>query len=241
MRTLFVALLLLLSGATWGQSYLTIIIDDIGNNRDLGENALQLDGPINYAVIPHTPHSVQLAELANEKGKEVLLHMPMSNTSHSYQSIGMLHPNMDRQTFDTNVARNIAAVPHVSGVNNHMGSEMTQHYPQMRWLMQSLYSQNLYFIDSRTTPHSQGLQAARDSHIASDRRHVFLDNQTDEAYINKQLDYAVNTALESGFAVAIGHPHRSTIEVLKQRLATLANEGVTLVSTSHYLALQQAD
>lgn len=241
MRALLCSALLCLSSAVSAEAYLAIIIDDLGNSRALGEAALQLEGPVNYAVIPHTPHAVALADLAAARGKEVLLHMPMSNTNHSYQSQGMLHPDMDRRQFDATVASNLAAVPHIRGVNNHMGSEMTQHYPHMRWLMQALYGRGLYFIDSRTTVDTEGLQAARDSHISSDRRHVFLDNDTDEDYINQQLDYAVNTALESGFAIAIGHPHPSTTRVLQQRIEGLAKEGVTLVSASHYLALKQAN
>lgn len=239
-RAFACSLLLLASCASWAEAYLTIIIDDLGNSRQLGEAALDLEGPISYAVIPHTPYATHLANVAASRQKEVLLHMPMSNTQHSYHSEGMLTPNMDRASFDDNVQRNLAAVPHVVGVNNHMGSEMTKHYPQMRWLMQHLYSQALYFIDSRTTLDTEALQAARDSGVLADRRHVFLDNDTDEAYINQQLDYAINTALENGFAIAIGHPYPSTVRVLKKRLAALAEEGVTLTSTSHYLALKHA-
>ncbi len=240
MRALTLALLFSVSSASIAEAYLSIIIDDLGNSRPLGLAALALDGPVNYAVIPHTPYAQQLATLAHSKHKEVLLHMPMSNTNNSYQSEGMLLPQMSRRDFDAAVAKNLAAVPYVVGVNNHMGSEMTQHYPHMRWLMQALYQRDLYFIDSRTTANTEALQAARDSNVPSDRRHVFLDNDTDEAYINKQLDYAINTALESGFAIAIGHPHPSTVRVLKKRLAALSEEGVTLTSASHYLALRQA-
>lgn len=231
---------LLWSGFSQAESYLTIIIDDIGNNTQSGESVIALNGPVNVAIIPGTPFAKTLAEKAHQSNKEVLLHMPMSGLSKSYTTENMLQPHMARQEFEKTVADNLNAVPYVVGINNHMGSEMTQYYPQMRWLMQALYDRNMYFIDSRTTVDTQALQAAKDSGIASDRRHVFLDNDINEAAINKQFDYAVNTAHENGFAIAIGHPNTTTIKVLKKRLKTLSKEGVTLVSASHYLALRQA-
>ena len=240
MRRLCLALCLTFSSLSYAEAYLAIIIDDLGNNLARGEEAIALEGKVNVAIIPHTPHARALAELAVQQQKDVLVHMPMSSESKSYSTQGMLTPEMSREVFAAAVERNLAEIPQAAGVNNHMGSELTQSYPHMRWLMQLFKSHGLYFIDSRTSAATEALQAARDSLVPSDRRHVFLDNESDEHSINQQLDTAINTALENGFAIAIGHPRPSTLRVLKKRLAALSDEGVTLVSMSHYLALKQA-
>lgn len=240
MRLFCFALCLTFSLLSHAEAYLAIIIDDLGNHLSRGEEAIALEGNVSLAIIPHTPHAGALAKLAAQHNKDVLVHMPMSSESQSYPSKGMLTPNMSRESFVATVENNLASIPQAAGVNNHMGSELTKSYPHMRWLMQTLKSRGLYFIDSRTSAATEALQAARDSHLASDRRHVFLDNENDDRRINQQLDTAINTALESGFAIAIGHPRPSTLRVLKKRLTALSEEGVTLVGMSHYLALKQA-
>ena len=56
---------------------IAIIIDDMGDRKRLGWEALQLPGPVAYAFLPDTPHGAPMAEAAWRANKEVLLHLPM--------------------------------------------------------------------------------------------------------------------------------------------------------------------
>ena len=99
---------------------ITLIIDDMGNHADHGEHALSLQGRVTYAFLPHTPHAHRLAERAHREGKEVMLHLPMHSHDGGRLGPGALTLHMTERAFKRTVAANIAAVPHVVGLNNHM-------------------------------------------------------------------------------------------------------------------------
>ncbi len=140
------------AGAGGAPPAISIIIDDIGARLRADRRAIDLPGPVAFAFLPHTPHGPALAELAHAQGKEVLLHMPMQAIEDGPLGPGAVTLHMDRTEFVDAVRRALATVPHVSGVNNHMGSLLTRHPGHMTWLMQELKARgNLFFVDSRTS------------------------------------------------------------------------------------------
>jgi len=52
------------------------------------------------------------------------------------------------------------------------------------------------------------------------------------AAIRKQMELAVDGAKEKGAAIAIGHPHTATLQVLDEMLPELQSQGVQLVLVS---------
>nr|WP_320136926.1 divergent polysaccharide deacetylase family protein [uncultured Amphritea sp.] len=219
---------------------LIIIIDDIGNSLEKGTVAINLPGPIAYSVLPHTPHSVALAELAFRQGKEVMLHAPMANAAHLRLGPGALTDSLNRSQLTKVLRDNIAAVPHVSGVNNHMGSLLTQRRQKMDWVMDILAEQGLFFLDSRTTSETVAWKAAYSRGIPWLMRDVFLDHEQTTAFVDKQFRYGIRLAQEQGFAVLICHPYPVTISYLSKALPTIGEQGIQLVAPSGFL-LQQAE
>lgn len=214
---------------------LAIIIDDVGYSLSLGERTAQLPGAFTIAVLPFTPHGKQLAELANKRGKEVMLHAPMSN-HHSFPlGRGGLLSSMGQAEFLAVLRQNIANIPHIKGVNNHMGSQLTEQTEPMRWLMQELQARQLYFVDSRTTAKTQALIEAERIRLPSRKRDVFLDDKRDFPQIQQQLLLALQKARQQGSAVAIGHPYPETLTVLKQIQPLLKQYDVELVPVSALL------
>ncbi|NIQ14550.1 MAG: divergent polysaccharide deacetylase family protein, partial [Candidatus Dadabacteria bacterium] len=67
------------------------------------------------------------------------------------------------------------------------------------------------------------------------KRDVFLDNVRDKKYIQSQFIRLTNIAKINGSAIAIGHPHPETIDVLKHNLEHLSEYGVSLISISEML------
>lgn len=217
---------------------LAIIIDDIGYHLARGQRTVALPAQIAVAVLPHAPNSKVLAQSAHQQGKEVILHAPMSNTLGKPLDEGALTDDMDRSEFVRVLKQGLAAVPHVQGINNHMGSLLTQQPDPMHWLMAELVEQNMFFIDSRTTSKSLAYEIAQDYSLPSMKRDVFLDNQRNQAAIDKQFDQAVEIARRRGWALAIGHPYPETLSVLEQRLPQLAEQGVEIVSVASLLQPQ---
>ena len=59
------------------KAYLTLIIDDLGQNLPRDRRVLALPGPVTTAIMPDTPHAAEFAREAHKAGKIVILHMPM--------------------------------------------------------------------------------------------------------------------------------------------------------------------
>ncbi len=214
----------------------SIIIDDLGLRLEQDLRVLALPGAITNAVLPKATHTHRIAALADRLDKEVIIHLPMESLNYGQLDAGGLTAGMSQQAFKQVVESAIAAVPEAVGINNHMGSLLTADPERMRWLMEVIDQQtDLYFVDSRTSVKSVAFRYARDSGIPALSRDIFLDNDLDEAKIERQFDAMIAVAKRRGKAIAIGHPNRQTIAVLERRLPTLAKLGVELVSVSELL------
>jgi len=219
------------------QPAVTIIIDDIGFYLGRGYRALHLPGALTYAILPHARHSRELAETAHRLDKEVILHLPMQPEDGRRVDRGALSQAQTRQQFLAILRDDLQRIPYIRGVNNHMGSLLTRQNLQMQWLMQELSQHaGLYFIDSRTSPLSVGYQQARRQGLASLRRNVFLDNDTDTAAINRQFSRLLTLARRQGTAVAIGHPYPQTLDYLENILPALPLLGIRLLPASELIA-----
>lgn len=218
-----------------GSAKLAIIIDDLGYNLTLGQRTTDLPGAFTIAVLPFTPHGRELAERAHKRGKEVMLHAPMSN-HHSYPlGRGGLVSGMKQAEFLAVLRQNLANIPYIKGVNNHMGSQLTEQAEPMRWLMQELQARRLYFVDSRTSAQTQALIEAERIQLPSRKRDVFLDDKRDSQHIHQQLLLAMQKARQQGAAVAIGHPYPETLDLLTRIEPLLERYQVELVSVSTLL------
>ena len=189
--------------------------------------------------MPHSPHAGQMSSLANELGKDVLLHLPMQATSddkNRFLGPGALTLQMTHSEFMEVLDSSLRSVPHASGVNNHMGSLLTRHPGHMTWLMESLKSRNKFYLDSVTSNQSVAGNVAREMAVPNLRRDVFLDNIQSDEEIEVQFNELINIAKRKGYAVAIGHPYPETMSVLSRKLLLLDSYGVTLVSPREMLA-----
>ncbi|MDO6681892.1 divergent polysaccharide deacetylase family protein [Oceanobacter sp. 5_MG-2023] len=215
---------------------LLLVIDDIGNNRLLGEQLLALPAPVNMAFLPHTPFAASLAAKAAAQGHTVMLHAPMATESGVKLGPGGLYPTMDKATLSATLNADLDAIPAVSGLNNHMGSLLTQDCERMSWVMDIARQRQLFFIDSRTTAATCARQAALQAGVPVLARDVFLDNDRSAAALAQQFDKAITLANQHGQAVLIGHPYPETIQFLQQRLRPTESRGWHLAALHDKLA-----
>lgn len=214
---------------------MVLIIDDLGHRHSVGMDMVQLPGKVNLAVLPHTPYAEQLAQAGHEAGKEIMLHAPMSNSGGMPLGRGGLTPELSRESFDNVLEGNINAIPHVRGINNHMGSELTTMPTQMAWVMETLLRRDLYFVDSRTSPSTVAGKTAASFAVPHLSRSVFLDNEATAVAIDRQFRQLVRRAEKKGLAVGIGHPYPETARYLQQALPALRCRGVRLALVSEVL------
>lgn len=213
---------------------LAIVIDDFGYRPSQENQILALSPYISVAVLPNAPHAKEMAVKAHRQGHEVLIHLPMAPLSKQPLEKETLRPEMSSSEIERIIRDAVNKVPHAVGLNNHMGSAMTSSLFGMQKVMQALEQYNLYFLDSMTIGNSQAMRAANGTRVKVIKRKVFLDDSQKEADIRTQFNRAVQVARKTGSAIAIGHPHPSTVRVLKQMVSDLPSD-ITLVRPSSLL------
>jgi len=209
-----------------------IIIDDMGNHAQLDSQVVNLPGPVTCSIIPYTYYSVWIAERAHAANKEVIAHIPMQAIGAEYLGRGGLNTSLTQQQFDQVLINDLRAVPYAEGLNNHMGSLLTQQYKQMDWLMQFIQPTGLFYVDSRTSPRTIAETVAEADDVPTLRRNVFLDDNPTPAAISMQFTRLLVIAKHQGMAIAIGHPYPATINFLQRELPLLQQQGVELVPLS---------
>ena len=210
-----------------------IIIDDLGQRLGYGLRAVQLPGPVTCAFLPQSPYSKRLAELAYRSHKEVMLHLPMEAVSQKPLGPGGLTINMPRSDLVAALRADIESIPHVRGINNHMGSLLTQHAESMEWVMAELMRRkDLYFVDSHTTPRSVVAAVATEYGIPHRTRDVFLDALPGDESLERAFQRLLTIARHDGGALAIAHPYPRTLEFLQTHIPQLADSGIELVPVS---------
>ncbi|WP_234401319.1 divergent polysaccharide deacetylase family protein [Pseudoalteromonas sp. T1lg23B] len=210
---------------------IAIVIDDVGNHeRDL--QLLDLPGQLSFSILPHTPYSQQFAFMASRANKELLLHIPMQSLQEKALGPGALTLDMNKWQLQSTLGHALATLPQVKGVNNHMGSALTQYVQPMKWTMEVLKKRGLFFLDSRTTEHTQAQTVANLYGVENIGRHIFLDNDPTYDALVQQLQALKSKADSEQFAIAIAHPYPQTVAFLKVALPELVAQGYELVPVS---------
>jgi len=214
------------------QPTIAIIIDDMGNHLKTGRQLINLPYPLTLAFLPHRRNTQELARHAHNANKEIMLHIPMANTLGLDLGAGGLTIGMSKLDLTLTLRKAIRAIPYLQGINNHMGSALTQRREEMKWVMEELYNYPLYFVDSRTIANSVAGSAAAENNIPNLSRDVFLDHIQTRKDIHKQFSRLIKVAKEKGTAIAIGHPHQVTADYLEWALPRLDKEGIRIATVS---------
>jgi len=228
----------LVAGSFEKTALVAIVIDDLGQDSKQAKEVLALPGKITLAVMPGLAQSKNIAEMAGQAGREVLLHLPMEplKNHEKTRSPGTLSAGMTPMSFLNTVSEDVESVPGAIGVNNHEGSALTENKEAMKFLMAELKARNLFFLDSLTNPKSVAYATAVEFGMKAARRDVFLDNDSDHpASIRKQLDELVEIARRRGKAIGIGHPHPITLSELRKWLAETDTQGIEIVPVSRLM------
>jgi len=212
---------------------LAIIIDDLGNDRAAADAIFAMQCPITISVLPNHSRSIEIAQEAHRLGYQVMLHLPMESVGNERPEAQELRPGMSAAEVSKLVDGLLQAVPDVTGVNNHQGSQSTADAALMDELMLVLREHKLFYVDSRTTTATVAYDAAQRSGVRSGFRNVpFLDDVAEVGAVRKQLQLALRDARKKGDAIAIGHPHPATLQAMRDVLPGAKSQGVRLVFVS---------
>jgi uncharacterized protein len=205
---------------------IAIIIDDLGYDASLADGFIQLDLPLTLSILPFAPYTRSIARKARERGREIMLHLPMEPRSYPRVNPGdgVLLVSMESSAILEVLEGDLNEVPFVEGVNNHMGSRFTENREKMMVVLGELKKRGLYFVDSKTSRMSVAFDLAKQLEIRTARRDVFLDNDLSEGALKIQMDRLLALAQHRGHAIGIGHPHRETLWFLSRSQADFKSE-----------------
>jgi len=213
---------------------IAIVLDDLGPSLTAARRAIALDPAITLAFLPYAKAVASQTAQARNAGHEVLLHMPMEPIEGLTNNPG---PNalliaLDQGEIVRRMRWAMDRVPGAVGFNNHMGSLVTADRHIMSLVMAEAKARGLMFLDSRTTPNTVAIGAADRYALPRAARDVFLDNEMSAESIAAQLRETERVARRRGGAIAIGHPHSVTLEVLERWIPDARARGFILVPIS---------
>jgi len=197
---------------------MALILDDVGYDLEALKRVLKLPYPVAISVIPNAPHAVRAAQMAHAAGHIVMLHLPMepSNPKYSHQmDDAFLRVGMSRDDVRRIMLDDLARIPHVAGVNNHMGSRLTSMEMPMRWVMDVCRERSLFFVDSRTSKDSVAAKLARETGLTWGERRVFLDDSLKSEDLEASWQVARHRASRNAPVIVIVHPHEATLDFLE--------------------------
>lgn len=208
---------------------IAIVLDDMGNDAVQAGRAIDLPRAVTLSFLPYPDATPELARRAERAGHEVIVHVPM-------EAIGNQDPGPNALRAGLGPAENarrldwaLARVPGFVGVNNHMGSRFTEDQSALVPIVERLADRHLFFFDSKTTPDSRVVEVAHAFGVASAGRDIFLDDVQTPLAISTELDELEAIARHEGVAIAIGHPHAVTLDVLSRWTKDAASRGIDLV------------
>lgn len=204
---------------------LAIIIDDVAFSHQT-KLIKEIPFKVSPSFFPPTTRHPDTVELSKEF-KFAMIHIPMEALSYAKPEPETLVVGDSIETMRARVEQIKEWFPTIKYYNNHTGSKFTSDLIAVDKFMRVAQSENIHFIDSRTTAQTKVPVIAEKYNILLYSRDIFLDNSLDKSAIRKQLKKAIAIAKKHGFAIAIGHPHVNTLSVLKNAKSLL--KGIDLV------------
>ncbi|QCD52899.1 divergent polysaccharide deacetylase family protein [Campylobacter sp. RM16192] len=198
---------------------LVIIIDDIAYKHQV-DAVKAINLKLTPSIFPPTKHHPDTPKLA-KRFKFYMIHLPMQAHGFKKEEINTLHINDSYDKILKRLRDIKRDFPELKYINNHTGSKFTSNFDAMDRLMKAIKNENLIFIDSKTIANTKVAAAAKKHSMPYISRDVFLDHEDNKAAITKQLKYAVAIAKKHSRAIAIGHPYKNTMEVLRNSFEIL--------------------
>ena len=216
---------------------IAVVIDDMGISAKRTADIASLKAPLTVSFLTYGRNLDKQIENSRLSGQEIMIHVPMEAHSVVDEAPDVLTTQMSQQEIQQNLLAMLGKFHDAKGINNHMGSKLTEDMKRMSAVMDVLKEKGLFFLDSKTSAKSKAEEAAEKAGIAYAHRHVFIDNNNDKAYILGQLAKAENVARKNGYAIAIGHPKTQTFAALKDWLPSLEEKGIVLMPLSKIVAI----
>ncbi|MDE7469222.1 MAG: divergent polysaccharide deacetylase family protein [Desulfovibrionaceae bacterium] len=221
--------------------YLTIIIDDVGENYQLLKDFTTMPIKLTFAVWPFASQTKSSVHHLQTLQASTIIHFPMEPVGYPKVNPGngALLTTMSAQQIEQQVHKALLAVPNAIGINNHMGSLFTTNRTSIEFFLHSVmkFRPSLYIVDSLTHPKSLLFSTAQRLQYTTFSRSIFIDNIRTVEDTLQALYKAQRIAQKYGKAIAIGHLAPTTLSALKE-FAKQKDSNLFIIPLERYAMLQ---
>ncbi|MDX9813439.1 MAG: divergent polysaccharide deacetylase family protein [Sulfurimonas sp.] len=193
---------------------LAIIIDDVSTKSQV--DRIKSTGlTLNMSFLPPSKQRPS-SHLLAQKEPFYMVHLPMEALHFNAEEPHTLRVSDSKEMVYKRVQKIKELFPQVKYINNHTGSKFTSDKKAVQRLYDAFEAQGINLIDSRTIASSKIEEVMHEHGKKYVGRDIFLDHEQDKNYVKNQIKLAIKFAKNHGSAIAIGHPHKNTIEALKE-------------------------
>ncbi|WP_103583376.1 divergent polysaccharide deacetylase family protein [Campylobacter concisus] len=197
-----------------GRAKLVIIIDDVATFEH-ASMIKSLGLKITPSIFPATKTHPDTPNIARTF-EFYMIHLPMQAKHFDSPEIGTLTINESFESIHEKIKKIRKDFPRAKYINNHTGSRFTSDFDAMDKAYRALIEQGFVFIDSKTIAQTAVARAAKKHNQPYISRDIFLDDDPSASAVRRELVAAINLAKKRGYAIAIGHPKKNTITVIKE-------------------------
>ena len=202
------------SASIKGRAKLVIIIDDVATFEH-ASMIKSLGLKITPSIFPATKTHPDTPNIARTF-EFYMIHLPMQARHFDSPEIGTLTTNESYESILAKIKKIRKDFPRAKYTNNHTGSRFTSDFDAMDKAYRALIEQGFVFVDSKTIAQTAVARAAKKHNQPYISRDIFLDDDPSASAVRRELAVAVNLAKKRGYAIAIGHPKKNTIAVIKE-------------------------
>lgn len=203
-----------LNASIKGRAKLVIIIDDVATFEH-ASMIKSLGLKITPSIFPATKTHPDTPNIARTF-EFYMIHLPMQAKHFDSPEIGTLTINESFESMHEKIKKIRKDFPRAKYTNNHTGSRFTSDFNAMDKAYRALIEQGFVFVDSKTIAQTAVARAAKKHNQPYISRDIFLDDDPSASAVRRELVAAVNLAKKRGYAIAIGHPKKNTITVIKE-------------------------
>lgn len=212
------------------QRQIFLVLDDAGLSMAELQRFLDVPIPMTIAVLPHLKDTARACvAMTRYPEKETILHQPMEAQNVALDTgQGAIRSTTPPEEVGRIIAWNLSSVRGAKGMNNHMGSRITEDEVLMSEVLRFCQAKRLYYLDSKTSFRSVVPAVAAHEGLRMEQRDLFLDIQHDRESIRRAWESAIRMARENGYVIAIGHVWSpETLATIRDSYKTLINQGYT--------------
>lgn len=199
-----------------GRPLMALVLTGFGVDPELDKQALALDLPIAFALLPGAPNGRSMAASAVASGHELLLQQPLEQVGEPLTP-GTIQQSMSDEEQKATLRRNLESLPEASGVINFRGAALTSSRSVCLALSEEAAANGLFVLDSRAGAASVLHSAARGLGLEAWRVNFVLDeNNATTRQVLDELDEAERYARRLGQVIALAQIRPETLEALEQ-------------------------